>query len=301
MPLSPLVTLYEQASEPTTSLPPALAAAYDGGLLIPDGPVPTDTDERPYVIANFVESLDGVVSYAAPGQLAQTAQVGGGAISGESEPDHMVMGLLRARADAVIFGSGSLRADAGHVRVAAFVYPPFAEAYAALGQRLGRADPLPLNVVVSASGDLALSEPTFRYSGLRVVIATTPAGAARLAAQALPAGVEVRAVPAGADSAIGRGGVDPQQTLAMLARDYGVRVALHEGGPRLLASYLAADTLDELFLTLAPQLAGRSDAARRLALLEGIAFTPQTARWASLLSVKRAADHVLLRYRMVAR
>ena len=299
MTLAPLVTLYEQTPTPATTLPPALTTAYGGGLLVPDALVATEAGERPYVIANFVETVDGVVSYAAPGQ---SSRAGGGAISGESEPDHMVMGLLRARADAVIFGSGSLREDAGHVRVPAFIYPSFAEEYATLRRQLGRTDPLPLNVLVSASGNVALSEPTFHYPGLRVVIATTPVGAARLATETLPAGVAVRAIPTptnGADTETT--GVDPTLTLALLARDYGVRLALHEGGPRLLASFLAADALDELFLTLAPQFAGRSGAAPRPALLEGFAFTPQTARWATLLSVKRAADHLLLRYRMVAR
>lgn len=296
MTLDPLATLYEHTPAPTTTLPPALAMAYDGGLRLPDALVATAAGERPYVIANFVETVDGVVSYAAPGQ---SSQAGGGAISGESAPDHMVMGLLRAHADAVIFGSGSLREDAGHVRIPAFIYPPFAEEYAALRRRLGRTDPVPLNVVVSASGDLALSEPTFHTPGLRVVIATTPAGVVRLAAQTLPAGVEVRAIPTPPNGHADA--VDPTLTLTLLAREYGVRLALHEGGPRLLASYLAADALDELFLTFAPQFAGRSDATPRPALIEGVAFAPQAARWATLLSVKRAADHLLLRYRLSAR
>ena len=77
-------------------------------------------DDRPYVIANFVSTLDGVISYDLPGQR------GGGPISGESEADHAIMGLLRASADAVIFGAKSLSEDSGHVRTPAFIYPPLA-------------------------------------------------------------------------------------------------------------------------------------------------------------------------------
>src|SRR5262245_33261293 len=102
--MDPIVTLYEREQEPRETLPAALAALYDGGLVIREG-----TAEHPYVIANFVETIDGVVSFGLPGQE------GGGAISGENEADHAAMGLLRAVADAVIFGAGSLRVEIGHI------------------------------------------------------------------------------------------------------------------------------------------------------------------------------------------
>ena len=38
--------------------------------------------------------------------------------------------------------------------------------------------------------------------------------------------------------------------------------------------------MDELFLTMAPQFAGRSVARPRPALIEGMAFEPETAPWA---------------------
>lgn len=296
--MEPMVTLFEREPAPRESLPDALAEAYDGGLVVPEG-----TPERPYVIVNFVETLDGVVSYALAGKA------GGGPISGESAADHAVMGLLRARADAVIFGSGSLHEDSGHVRVPTFIYPALEAEYVTLRERLGRAEALPLNVVVSASGRVDLAEPTFSYPGLRVVIATTARGAERLSHEALPPSVEVRALPerteavvgdvgeeAGAESRQEGGGVSPRALLEMLGREYGVRVALHEGGPKLFAAFLADGVVDELFLTLAPQLAGRIDTVHRPALVEGHAFGPGTAPWARLLSLKRAGNHLLLRY-----
>jgi riboflavin biosynthesis pyrimidine reductase len=255
--------------------------------------------------------VDGVISYAEPGRE------GGGDISGFSEPDHLVMGLLRARADAVIFGTGSLHQDAGHVRTAPFIYSALAAEYGALRQQRGQAEPHPLNVVVSASGRVDLAEPTFHQPDLRVLIATTMAGRDRLAGMPLPRGVVVRVVSdtefggavrdAAADVATVGGaepvapgplgvGVNPTGLLTLLAREYGVRVALHEGGPRLLASFLAAGVLDELFLTLAPQLVGRAPGAERLALVEGHAFAPGLAPWGHLLSVKRAGEHLFLRY-----
>lgn len=286
--MRPLDTLFARDPEPAETLPPALAQLYDSGLVVPEG-----TAQRPYVLANFVSTLDGVVSYNRPGES------GGGPISGESEEDHMVMGLLRARADAVIFGARSLHDDTGHVRTPAFIFPALAGEYAAYRERLGRGA-LPLNVVVTGSGWIDLREPTFHTPGLRVLIATTAAGAARLAREDVPPGVEVRAL-ASEPPDTGQETVALVTLLALLGNEYGVRVALTEGGPRLLASFVSAALLDELFLTLAPQLAGRDSATPRLALLEGLAFTPGTAPWSELVSVKRAGGHLLLRYRFAGR
>ena len=57
-----------------------------------------------------------------------------------------------------------------------------------------------------------------------------------------------------------------------------------------------ADLLDELFLTIAPQLAGRGS-GERLGLVEGIGLEPPEARWQALTSVRRSRDHLFLRYR----
>ncbi len=95
--LLPLESLYDMERDSDLLLPPDLAALY-GRLQFPLHP------GRPYVIGNFVSTLDGVVTLNAPGQS------GGGPISGFNPHDHLVMGLLRAVADAVIVGAGTLRA-----------------------------------------------------------------------------------------------------------------------------------------------------------------------------------------------
>ena len=283
-----MTTLFERApAAPPDSLPAVLANAYDGGLTFPQPIIP----DRPYLIANFVETLDGVVSYNTPGWQ------GGAPISGDSPPDHLLMGILRACADAVLCGAGSLREDAGHVRVPAFIYPPAAAAYANLRRQLGYTTDLPLNVILSASGQLDLSQPTFSYPNLRVAILTTVAGATRLRTQTLPANTEIHAIPTLPNAP---NQIDPAAALSLLARDYGVRLALHEGGPRSLTPFLAAGLVDELFLTLAPQLAGRAEHLARPALVEGHAFAPTEAPWSTLLSLKRAGSHLFLRYRLTA-
>jgi riboflavin biosynthesis pyrimidine reductase len=280
--MEPIITLYEREAVAHDTLPSILATNYGGGFVLPYG-----ERKRPYVIANFVETLDGIVSYNAPGQT------GGGPISGDNPQDKMVMGLLRASADAVIFGSSSLRQDANHPRIPAFISPTFAAEYATLRTQQGKSVSMPISVVMTASGHIDLNDRTFHTPGLRVVVATTAQGQAYLAQQVLPDGTEVRIVETYGNA----GEVSPEGVLLLLAQDYGVRVVLYEGGPTLLASFLAQGIVDELFLTLAPQVAGREGELHRLALVEGHAFMPVDALWATLLSVKLAGSHLLLRYR----
>ena len=46
-------------------------------------------------------------------------------------------------------------------------------------------------------------------------------------------------------------------------------IILVEGGPQLMGDFFAEQHLDELFLTLAPQIAGRNDSSDRPGLLPG--------------------------------
>jgi riboflavin biosynthesis pyrimidine reductase len=285
--MEPIRTLYEREPVELSTLPAILAANYGGGFVLPE----QEERERPYVIANFVETLDGIVSYNAPGQT------GGGPISGGNVQDKLVMGLLRASADAVIIGSSSLRHDANHPRIPAYIAPAFAAEYETLRTQRGRKERLPISVVMTASGDIDFNDRTFHTPGLRVIIATTERGHTYLAQQVLPDMTEVRVVEASGKGAEG-GEVSPAAVLALLARDYEVRVVLYEGGPTLLASFLSEGVVDELFLTLSPQIAGREVGLHRLALVEGHAFTPTDALWSQLLSVKLAGSHLLLRYRI---
>ncbi len=122
-----------------------------------------------------------------------------------------------------------------------------------------------------------------------MIIATTEAGAER-----------VRAAGPGPNVRVEVAGTDGDVTAARLietAASTGARLVLCEGGPHLIGDLIAARLLDELFLTVAPQVAGRDKTVRRLALVEGTAFDVATAPWAGLASVRRAGDHLFLRYR----
>jgi riboflavin biosynthesis pyrimidine reductase len=54
--------------------------------------------------------------------------------------------------------------------------------------------------------------------------------------------------------------VDVRKALALLARDYGVRTALCEGGGELLRSFVEAGLLRKIYITFAPVVIGGADA-----------------------------------------
>ncbi len=90
-----LRTLLDREGGVPLPLPPSLAARYGGPLRFPETGV--------HVFANFVSTIDGIVSFDIPGQ-DQAKQVSRG-----YPGDRFMLGLLRAAADAVIVGAGTLR------------------------------------------------------------------------------------------------------------------------------------------------------------------------------------------------
>ena len=65
-----------------------------------------------------------------------------------------------------------------------------------------------------------------------------------------------------------------------------------------MGTLVDAGLIDELFLTVAPQLAGRSPATPRLALVEGVGFAVGDTPWERLISVMRSDSHLFLSYRL---
>jgi riboflavin biosynthesis pyrimidine reductase len=256
------------------SMPADLRRRYGSRLAIPV------RKDRPTVIANFVSLLDGVVALDAAGAS------GGGEISGFFEPDRFVMGLLRSLADAVLVGSHTVRAAPDHHWTADWVNPRRSAAFAQWRKRLGLS-PQPTTVVVTASGDLDPTHPGLADPSIPVVILTTTEGAAAARQRGFSSHVTIEAV--------GQDRVEPSAILHFLALR-GAAVVLCEGGPSLLSQFVRAGLLDELFLTVAPQLVGRGDGLSRLALLEGGRLPIQVPSWGGLKSVHRAGSHLFLRY-----
>jgi riboflavin biosynthesis pyrimidine reductase len=265
--MEPLQTLFEINGLPTYGLPDRLKDLYGGELGF----------RTPRLYANFVSSLDGVVA------LESIGAESGSVISGHNEADRFVMGLLRACADAVVVGAGTLRAAARHLWTPDHIYPRAAPAYADLRRHLGRSRQ-PRLALVTSRGDLDPHAPALEMGAL---VLTTGAGRARLHGR-LPSAASV--VTLGDGEAL-----DPGQLLDAIHAE-GHEVLLCEGGPHLIASLLAAGFVDELFLTVSPVLAGRGKSGGRMGLVEGAELLPSIPRWARLLSLRRHKSHLFLRH-----
>jgi riboflavin-specific deaminase-like protein len=165
---------------------------------------------------NMVTTLDG------------RAALGGTATGIGSEYDRRLMKELRAEADVVLHGAGTVRADPLSARVT----PDLVE------QRVARGlSPQPLGAIVTRSGRLPADHPYYQSATVIYVLSDARVDIPR---------VEVCHMP------------DLRAVLDDLERR-GTQRILCEGGPRLNASLLELDLVDELYVTVAPKLAGGPD------------------------------------------
>jgi riboflavin biosynthesis pyrimidine reductase len=247
--------LWEADGLPEQPLPDQLRALYGGGLGF----------ESPLLYANFVQTVDGVVAIP---ELEKSNAL----VADDSAADKFVMGLLRAAADVILIGSGTMLASPKGMWRPAGVYPPTADAFAELGE--------PAVAVVSSGASLDPNHPVLQ----RAVLLTTTRGAEQFA-DVLP---DVVAVNDG-------DWVDLRAAVGVL-RERGYGRILSEAGPTVFGSLLAEDLVDELFLTVSPVLAGRLQVGKRLGLVEGVELLPQVRRAGRITSVRRSEDHLFLRY-----
>jgi riboflavin biosynthesis pyrimidine reductase len=242
-------------------LPEELRRLYGGELVLPEE----------CLFANFVATIDGVV--AIPALERSNALLSGG-----DPADRFVMGLLRATADAVLVGCGTVNASPNGRWRPDTVFPAAAHAFRELPGEPARV------AVATGRGRLNPDHPVLRDGAL--VIATELA-AERLADR-LPDEAELAVVE-------GDEAVDVAAAVALL-RERGHRRILSEAGPRLFGSLVAADLVDQLFLTVSPLLAGRAAGEERLGIVEGVALLPEHERRGSLRSARLHGEHLFLRY-----
>jgi riboflavin biosynthesis pyrimidine reductase len=263
-PLAPSAfrTLVEDAGPDRFDLPDAIEEIY-GAFGLP----------ARLVYANFVASLDGVV--AVPDVPRSSALISGG-----SPADRFVMALLRACADAVVVGAGTLRSHGGPW-TAAKAYPDAAEAFAELRRRLGLR-PEPTLVVVTGSGELEKE-----VDKLHGAIVLTTEEAEERATRAVGAEAEV--------VALGRDGRVGARDIVAALSDRGHERILTEGGPKLMGQMLEAQVVDELFLTVSPILAGGGGEPRPT-LAAGVDLLPAGPPKARLLDARAHDSYLFLRY-----
>ena len=281
--------LFDRAERNTIQDP---AFEIYGPLGFPEPPA-----DRPWVFTNFVQSLDGVASlrgkYASGGYISQ------------SEEDRWLMDLLRAHADAVMTGLGTL-VDEKRLGKPGNRGPVFGiadERVRALRQKLGRGRER--NWFVTGSAAVVMNDfKVFDGDRVEAAIVSTRKGAVRLVER----NPEIKAdvLIGGVDEL-----VDFPEVLAFMRHERGIRYLLCEGGPTLNGSLARADLIDEHFLTVAPVEVGLeippeqepSEAEQvnppkfRPTTFGGPGFTKDRATHWEWLSCRRVGEHQFNRYR----
>ena len=179
---------------------------------------------RPYLVANMVSSADG------------RAALGGKSGGLGNDADRELFHELRVAPDAVMVGSGTLRTE----RYGRFVRDPDRRARR---EAAGRAAD-PIGCVVSRSLQLPADIPLFTDPDSTIVVYTSSDG------DLPPCDARVLVVR------LPETELTLTNVLTRLRSDHGVRSVLCEGGPTILGALLAEGLLDELFLSLAPKVAG---------------------------------------------
>jgi len=191
---------------------------------------PPPSGDRPYVVANMVSAVDGKVTI-------EGTERGLG-----SKTDQLLMRELRVHADVVLNGAGTLRASGTSSRLDA-------EYLERLRAERGKT-PRPVAAVISRSGDLPLDRAFFTSDAFEAVVFLSSAAPAARRAAIAETGRPVVDVPDGEEL---------RAALQHMRRTLRCELLLVEGGPHLNGALLAADALDELFLTLGPVLVAGPD------------------------------------------
>jgi 2,5-diamino-6-hydroxy-4-(5-phosphoribosylamino)pyrimidine 1'-reductase len=225
---------------------------------------------RPFVYINMAMTVDGKITSAAREYPRFT-----------SDLDRTTMDRLRAEADAIVIGAGTLRADDPPLHVRDSGMRAYRESLGKSGE--------PLRVVVTASGSIDAGSRFFRDGevGGRIVVTIERLDARRLAALREQAEVWQ----------LGLEEVDLRLLLDRLA-DRGVSRLLLEGGGELNWRFVRDGLVDELYVTIAPVLLGGREAPT---LLEGGGFPMAAQRKLRLLELRRERDEIFCRYALVPR
>jgi len=245
---------------PNASLPELHVDDVYAGIRLPEA-----QHGRPSVVLNMVSTVDGKVA------------LNGSAGGIGSRTDRRLMRNIRAQADAVMIGAGTLRAEICDPRVD----PSLVET-----RRRRGVSSQPLAVAVSGSLHL---EPTNRFlvngQDRTVIVTTASAPADRQRLLSRYATIVAHEGPS----------VDLADCLSTLFTDFGVERLLCEGGPSLNQNLLDAGLIDEVFWTVAPKLAGGTGRT----LIQGPDTTIRIAARMELVSLFADGDELFACYRLL--
>jgi 5-amino-6-(5-phosphoribosylamino)uracil reductase len=224
----------------------------------------TPRPARPCCFLNVAMSLDGKIASFAREMPTFP-----------SRADRRLMDEVRARADAVLIGAGTLRAADYPLRIRSGTLRR-------KRRSTGRPEQ-PLNILLSNSLRLPLAGRFFAADDIQRIIVTSRSASTH----------RIRQVSSRARVILlGERRVDPRRLMGRLVR-LGIKSLLLEGGGETNFSFLDRGLVDEIYLTLCPVIVGGSASPTPV---DGPGFLPARYPWFRLDGVRRKGDELFLHY-----
>ena len=252
----------------------------------------------PHTYLMFVTTIDGIAVPLEPGQRGGSEialrNLKDNPIAAGGLTDNRALQYGWATADAVLGGAGILRDNPS-----ATWYPRDKD----LQDLLTKGNRKPVRAVVTGRGEVDLKHPVFnpKKDEWEPVIFTTKKGEEKLKNQAKRLQVQgFKILQSTKTYATRDTSVDLTKAVGILRKDYRTKLLDIQGGPILAAGAIKEMLVDEVRLTVSPQIMGdlNSEGKRRPGFLTGIHFGLDDSPLAELEAIGVSMSHIFLRYLM---
>lgn len=222
-----------------TELSPTLREIWGGDFELVVNP---DNLETPFTCLNFVVSREGIFNLK--------DSPGGGPISQGNHADAFGMAILRAQADAVMVGAGTVNGEPNHIWNTDFIFNRFPQMqgledlrreFERFREMQGKKAKNPPTIFMTNSGDINFNAVVFSPdSGVETYVVTGERGKKRIG-ETNPSYANVLVF--GADT------LDEVAMMKHLKKEMGIRFLLHEGGRGVAGELVAKGLITQLQLT----------------------------------------------------
>jgi len=252
------------------------------------------SEARPFVVVNFVTTIEGLTSYGIPGKA------GGGWISGFNKQDVFIMGLLRSFADGVAVGVNTPRSEPEHLWTSEFIDKDHETEFVKLRQSLSKSRKTPLQIFVTSSGNVLDTTKNLPKAFLAPDVETLIVTREEKKNVVKKEFQKFSAVPGVlvAYKVEKPNEVNIPMMMDRLERDYGIEFLLVEGGSGFNGSVTHAEQYDEYFQTISPRIIGTDKNKPRQISVSGFERSPEDTLPHDLISVKNHENYLYLRWKL---
>ncbi len=227
-----------------------------------------DNKKRPFTFINMAMSLDGKISTSSHE-----------AVNFSSQQDRKNLHKLRSKADAILIGSNTLKAENPPLQIKD---KKLVKRRCESGQK-----PHPLNVILSSTLDFDFDAKFLKFTETEKLFFTTKK-AEKSRVEKLKNYGNIIFSPTEKI-------IDPEFVSKTLF-DMGIDNLLIEGGGSINFSFIEKSLVDEIYLTLCPKIIGGRSSPT---IVNGEGFNPENIKNLELVSFEKISEEFFLRYRFI--